>query len=402
VTDLAARGEVGLHFVFKVASRCNLNCSYCYVYNKADGTWRQQPTFMTNEVFDAAIERIRKHCLRSGQRAVTITFHGGEPCLAGPERFAEWCCRLREDLEDVGAIRLVVQTNGTLLDERWADVFHRYRVSVGVSVDGPKAVHDANRIDHRGHGSHDRVVKGIEALHDKGVPLSILCVIQPGHDGLEVHRHLVGLRPRAIDYLLPDFTHDSIGPVRRAYGPTPCADYLIPIFDDWWASWPSGVAIRFFLNIARLVLGGDSETDLFGNGPLRFVFVEADGSIEGLDVLRACRNGLAQTGLNVLTDDFASVAAMSELHRVAIFTGLPLPSGCRLCPEQETCAGGYLPHRYSSNNDFDNPSVWCADLLAVFNHVRERLGVPVDETQLRRGILKALAKEASTGTAAGG
>ena len=77
--------------------------------------------------------------------------------------------------------------------------------------------------------------------------------------------------------------------------------YALPIFDHWWASWPSRVTIRFFWSIARLVLGAESETDLFGNGPLRFVFVEADGSIEGLDVLRACRNGLAQTGLNVLT-----------------------------------------------------------------------------------------------------
>jgi uncharacterized protein len=391
--SVTSSDRVPLHFVLKVAARCNLNCSYCYVYNKGDTTWRDQPAFMADDVFDAAVLRIRRYCEHSGQGSVTVTFHGGEPCLLGPERFADCCLRLREGLGELVQVRLVVQTNGTFLNERWAEVFRDHRVDVGVSVDGPKWIHDAHRVDHGGRGSYDRIARGINILHHFAIPISILSVIQLGSNGLEAHRHLARLRPQAIDYLLPDFTHDSIAPVREAYGPTPCADYLVPIFDNWLDSWPSGVMIRLFWNIVRLVLGGESQVDLLGNGPLGFVFVETDGSIEGLDVLRVCRNGMAQTGLNVLVDDFSDIAARSPLHGATIFSSPLLPSGCRRCPERDTCAGGYLPHRYSALNGFDNPSVWCADLLALFGHVRRRLGVPFEETALRRRVLEELVNE---------
>ena len=66
-------------FIIKLASRCNLNCTYCYVYNKADTTWRGRPAHMSVETFQATIERMREHCLASGQRAVSVVFHGGEP-----------------------------------------------------------------------------------------------------------------------------------------------------------------------------------------------------------------------------------------------------------------------------------------------------------------------------------
>jgi uncharacterized protein len=82
------------------------------------------------------------------------------------------------------------------------------------------------------------------------------------------------------------------------------------------------------------------------------------------------------------------VARLSDLHRGAIFTGLPVPTGCRGCPELSTCAGGYLPHRWSAARGFDNPSVWCADLLKLFGHIRDRLGVRAEETEQRRRALR--------------
>jgi uncharacterized protein len=78
------------------------------------------------------------------------------------------------------------------------------------------------------------------------------------------------------------------------------------------------------------------------------------------------------------------MAQASELHRLAILEGMPLPQACKLCHERDTCSGGYLPHRYSDSRGFDNPSVWCADILKIFALIRTRLKVPVHETHRRR------------------
>lgn len=383
-----------LHITFKVASRCNLNCEYCYVYNKADQTWKVQPAFLSDEVVEAATRRLRWHCEQSGQHALRIVFHGGEPLLVGVERFDRWCRKIAGELSDIVDVRFAIQTNGTLVDDRWIEVFRRHQIVVGVSLDGPPDVNDRLRVDHHGRGTYDAVVRGIERLQAGGVPVSILSVIRLGADPLRVHRHLLSLGPAQIEYLFPDQTNDSIAAIRGIYGPTPCADFLIAVFDEWWTHGVMEVRIGPFVALARAILGGPCEVDFIGNNPLGYLFIEPDGSIEGLDVLRVCKSGLAQTGLNVLTNNFVDVAEKSPFHRSAVFTGMPLPTGCRMCPEAETCAGGYLPHRYSSVSGFDNPSAWCADLLRLFGHLRERLGVGGAETVWRRHALEDLSAQA--------
>jgi uncharacterized protein len=376
-----------LDFVLKVAARCNLNCSYCYVFNKGDDTWRERSRIMSDEVFAATIERIRRHCRASGQRSVGLTFHGGEPCLVGPQRFASWCGLAREILSDTARVRLAVQTNGTLLDDRWVATILAHDVRVSVSMDGPKHLHDAYRVNHRGGGSYDAVVRGLGLLREAGIPLRVLSVIQFGEDGLSIHRHFLELGVAAVDYLLPDFTHDTISLIRARYGPTPCADFLMPILEDWWHNGDLRVRVGLFWHMTELILGGSSRIDALGNRPFQVVFVETDGEIEGLDVLRVCGARLSRTGLNVADHDFAEIADASDLHRASIFKGIPTPGACHGCRELRTCGGGYLPHRHSRLRGFDNPSVWCEDLLCLFDRLRELLGVSVAQTALRRQLL---------------
>jgi len=374
--------------ILKVAARCNLNCTYCYEFNLADHRLARQPRVMSEEVFEATLERVRSHARTSGQGSVRFSFHGGEPCLLGLPRFDAWCTEAREQLSEL-TVRFSMQTNGTLLDEDWIEVLNRHEVDVGVSLDGPKAVNDAARIDHAGKGSYDNVVRGLQLLQEGGVRHGVLCVIPLGRDPLSVHHHFLNIGCRSLSYLYPDFTHDTFGDIRERFGPTPCADFLIPIFDDWWGSSSLDVRIRNFWEMARLILGGPSHIDALGNIPLRFVVVNPSGDVEGLDVLKACGEGVTQTGLNVLRDDFVEMATASPVHYQMIFQGAPLPSGCRGCSEETTCAGGYHPHRYSAVAGFDNRSVWCADLLKLFRHMRRRLEVTPGETRRLRDELLA-------------
>jgi uncharacterized protein len=375
--------------ILKVASRCNLNCSYCYVYNMADSTWKGRPALMTEDVFEAALERILHQCRVTGQDRFRIAFHGGEPCLMGAGAFDRWCNRARTVLGDIVQLHFLMQTNGTLLDSQWIDALRRHRVSVGISMDGPKEVHDAARIDHRQEGSYSQVERGLKLLQDGGVSYGVGCVIPLGADPLEVHHHFVRLRCNQITYLMPHYTHDTIAPIRRRFGPTPCADFLLPIFDDWWFEGTMDVQVNDLKNVARVIMGGSSYNEAIGNDPPHYVFIEADGEMEGLDNLRACSDGLSKIKLNVRQSDFFALARTETMHSTAIFEGMPLAQACRNCVEGETCAGGHLAHRYSNARGFDNPSVWCADLLKIFAHLRNRLNVSVEETRERRRALAA-------------
>jgi uncharacterized protein len=369
---------------FKVAARCNLSCSYCYVFHKGDATWRDRPARMSQEVFDAGIARLREACVRTGRDRVSVTLHGGEPTLIGPARARAFFAAARDGLAGVAEVRLAIQTNATRLTREWVELFDEHRVDVGVSMDGPAAVHDRERVDHGGRGSHRAVVRGLDLLREGGVPFAVLCVVNLEADPLEVHEHLCGLGPARISYLMPHATHDDIAGVRARHGATPCLDWLGPVLDHWWEHGTLRTAVQPFTSMARLILGGASDLDLFGGAPLGFCFVETDGAIEGLDVLRICEDGFAGTRHTVLTDGFAAFAADEGPQAETVFRGRPLPAGCGGCPEAATCAGGYVPHRYRRGAGLDRPSAWCADLLGLFARLRALLGVDHRETAARR------------------
>ena len=374
--------------ILKVAGRCNLNCSYCYEFNLADHGLKQGPRFMSDAVFTATLHRLKDAAESQGQTRVGLSFHGGEPCLIGWRKFAAWCEQARSHMRPLD-LRISIQTNGTLLSPEWAKVFLDNDVDVGVSIDGTPDVHDRARVNHVGKGSYAAVRRGIELMIAENVRFGVLNVIPLGADPIVIHRHLVDdLGCRSINYLMPDVTHETVKPLHSEFGPTPCADFLIPIFDDWWFNSTLNIRIRIFWEMARLILGGKSHLDAFGNIPLGFVVVNPAGDIQGLDVLKACGDGIVDTGLNALTDDFGRLRAASPLHAQMIFDGPPLPDGCRGCPEQFTCSGGYHPHRYSPQRQFNNPSAWCADLLKIFAHMRHRLEVDPAETSRLRDELE--------------
>ncbi len=390
---MSSHSEQSLQFVLKVSARCNLNCTYCYVFNKADQSWKSRSALMGDAVFDAAIGRIRRHCIASGQSIVRLMFHGGEPLLVGPRRFRGWLDRIAAELDGIVKVRLAIQTNATLIDDEWARLFAERAVEVGVSLDGPQAVNDRFRIDHAGRGSYLNVVRGIETLRRHGAAFSLLSVIQPGADGAAIYRHFRGMSPGTINFLFPDHNHDDIAAVRARHGDAPIFDFLRPVIDAWILDCGTGPEVPLLRNMCRLIMGGESRSDMFGNSALGFVFVEVDGEIEGLDVLRLDGEGVSACGANVLANDFSAIAQLSDFHDRAIFRGLPLPGGCMDCPERRTCAGGYLPHRYSAARGFDNPSAWCTDIQLLFSYLRRLLDVDVEETEMRRSLLVEMAEE---------
>jgi len=363
--------------ILKLAALCNLNCSYCYVYNHEDKSFRSRPKFISDTVFEHALKSISDYCNRREQHGMAITFHGGEPTLIGAGRFDFLAGRARDVLGE--QLRgLSMQTNATLIDDAWIDVFRRHEVQVGVSMDGSGPVHDLLRVHHAGRGSYREAAAGLARLQESGLDPAILCVINPALSGLEAFRHFRSLGIQWMNFLLPDATHDSKQRLYGHLGPTPVADYLIPIFDDWFDRDDPEVKILLFTDLLRLLMGGEPETEAFGNAPMSYVVIETDGSIEALDALRVCDENIACSGLNVLRNGLDDRRLGRPLAYQAIHEGFALAAECDRCRERDICGGGYLPHRYRRANGFDNPSVWCADILKLLGHIRRRLEQAAD------------------------
>lgn len=355
--------------ILKLASPCNLNCSYCYVYHHEDQSYRNRPRLMSEQIFEATLCRVKEYCRRRGPHRVSFVFHGGEPTLMPVEQFDRLVGQARATLgPHLG--RLVIQTNATLIDDEWVRVLRRHEVSVGVSLDGPPHVHDAMRVDHANRGSYARTMRGIHTLQRGGVTPKILCVVNPGHSGVEVYRHFRREGISWMNFLLPDVSRDNKERLYGRWGETPVADYLIPIFDQWFAEDDPKVIVALFWELLQSLMGGPSSSDCFGNPLMSYLIVETDGSLEALDALRVCAEDMPASGLNVLTDGLDELSKGAPLVHRAVHEGFKLCSTCKRCEFATVCGGGYLPHRYARVNGFDNPSAWCADILALLRHMQ--------------------------------
>jgi uncharacterized protein len=122
-------------FIVKIHSRCDLSCDYCYMYEMADQSWRDQPRRMSGETAEWTARRIGEHAQAHGLAEVALILHGGEPLLAGRELIA---CIVRDTRAAVGPgvrVDIGIQTNAVGLDAAYLKLFGELGIRVGVSLD---------------------------------------------------------------------------------------------------------------------------------------------------------------------------------------------------------------------------------------------------------------------------
>ena len=268
---------------------------------------------------------------------------------------------------------LRIHTNGVLLNERFCALFAEHQVKVGISIDGDRAANDRHRRYTDGRSSYDQVIRAIGLLNSgrfRDLYAGLLCTIDVANDPLVVYESLMDLRPPRIDFLLPHATWDH-PPARAAAPDAEYAQWLIAIFDRWLADGcPS--RIRTFDSILSTLRGGESYTEALGLDPAGLVVIETDGSYEQVDSLKAAFDGAPETGTDVFRHSLDTVAAHPGIQaRQQGAAGLC--QTCQQCPVLASCGGGLYPHRYRTGNGFDNPSVYCTDLLALISHISSRL-----------------------------
>ncbi|MDX3453400.1 radical SAM/SPASM protein FxsB, inactivated metallohydrolase extension form [Streptomyces sp. ME02-8801-2C] len=359
--------------VLKVHSRCDLACDHCYVYEHADQGWKSRPVVISEEALTRTAQRFASYAEAHKLPSVTIILHGGEPLLCGPTRLGQICAELTRTLAPVTTLDLQIHTNGIQLSPRHLDVFAEFGVRVGISLDGDRAANDRHRLDRRGRSSYDRVLRGIDLLRSPAYRHlfgGLLCTVDVANDPVAVHESLTALDPPRIDYLLPHSTWEH-PPPNPSGSPTPYADWLLAVF-DLWEEQGRRIPVRTFESVLSTLRGGPSLTEAMGLAPSDLAVIETDGTFEQADSLRTAFDGAASTGYDVFRHGFEEFARHEGV--VARQRGLAgVSEACRSCPVVDSCGGGLYAHRYSVEREFDNPSVFCADLRALVDGIAERV-----------------------------
>jgi len=358
-------------FLVKVASRCNLDCDYCYVYHHADQSWRTMPRLLSDAHRDAFAERLAEYASAVGLHRVAVIFHGGEPLLAGVGRLVNFARKVRAAAPDV-EVDFGLQTNGLLLTDAVLDELEAEAISVSLSMDGPREAHNLHRTTRKGRSSFDKVEAALERLKRRpAVFAGVIAVIDTSVPPQQLLSFFADHEVPKLDFLLPDSHHDRQPPGRDA-NPALYERWLIEAFDTWLDRYPQ-LPVRTFEALLDVAAGLPSGTDAFGFGDVSLLSVETDGTWHDLDVLKVAGEGatrLVGSVMDTPVERLASSTAIATHRRLLTKSGLS--DVCRACDVVDVCGGGSVPHRHRAGG-FDNPTVYCGEMKALIRHVRTRL-----------------------------
>ncbi len=244
-------------------ARCNLRCDYCFFLEKSE-LYPGSDFRMTDEVMESFV---RQTIAAQQVPFVTLAWQGGEPTLMGLDFFRRALETERDALPDGWAVERTIQTNGTLLDDEWAAFLAQNEILVGLSLDGPRDLHDAYRHDGTGHSVFDRVEAAARLLQKHGAEFNVLCTINAANASrpLDVYRYfrdelgarylqfipIVEVATPPADGLAGTVTERSVPPL--AYG-----EFLSAIFDEWVRNDVGEMFVQFFDGVLAAYLRGYS------------------------------------------------------------------------------------------------------------------------------------------------
>lgn len=360
--------------LIKVASRCNINCSYCYVYHLGDDNWSRLDKLISPSTIRSIVSSIEE--LKNLQeRKFSTVLHGGEPLMLGTSHLMEFLSDLRNVLPIDYPIS--IQTNGILITSEILEVCSRFHVSIAVSIDGPKRVNDRGRLDHKNRSTFDRVLNGIELLkaHEDSNFLfaGLLAVIDPDTDPSEVYRFFKEIDAPSVDFLYKDGNHSRLPLGKSSLDSIEYGTWMVRLLDIYLGD-TSPTPIRVLDDMIKLLIGGGATKEGIGLSDFGILILDTDGSITKNDTLKSAYKGADRFNSKwkageIELKDVLSSQEYLQYHNLQ----KPTASECHKCPELNICGGGMTAHRWKDGNSYNNPTVYCADQLYLINAIRNRL-----------------------------
>jgi uncharacterized protein len=329
-----------------VGALCNLDCTYCYYLRKKD----LYPSATSFRMSEALLESyIVQHIEACPKETIFFAWHGGEPTLLGIDYFRRILDLQRRHRPPGREILNGIQTNGTLIDEEWCRFFAAERFYVGVSIDGPRELHDGQRVSKNGEYTHKQAVRAFKLLKKYGVGCDVLCVVHSRNvrQPVAVYRFFKEMGVRFLQFL-PLVRRDAESGVSTET--VPADDYgkfLCAIFQEWIRNDVGRVVIQNFEEAMRPYLGKEHALCVFRRTCGDVVVVEHNGDFYTCDhfVDPAHRIGnIRQTSLVELLES----PALRDFGRQKRDG---LPRYCRACEFLKLCNGGCQKDRFITTPD---------------------------------------------------
>lgn len=360
--------------LLKVASRCNLDCTYCYVYHLGDDGWRNNPKYLDKETIDAIVASFAQ-LYEFQKKSFAVVLYGGEPFLLPRNRLEYLLLSIRKVLPDYTSIS--IQTNGTIISSELIELLTAYKVSFSISLDGNKAIHDKNRIFHSGRGSFDEIYHNLQWIMQNEPARKCfsgcLAVIDPKSDAKEVYRFFKSLNVPSLNFLLRDGNFDRLPYGKKDFHSTEYGEWLAQLWECYFSD-PNPVPIALFDNYIKLMLGGFSSKEGSGTEESGILIIDTNGDITKNDTLKSTENGADKFAgaWNVKNHNLIDLLCSNEYADYQE-SQKPHSPVCRQCRYLDICGGGMPLYRWSKTNGLNNPSVFCSDHRYIINTISNSL-----------------------------
>lgn len=370
--------------ILKIVERCNINCSYCYVFNLGNDVWMKHPKYITLETIEQVCHFLKQGCIDMKLEELTIEYHGGEPLMFNRTKFSQMCETIKSELSPYVKISFAMQTNAMLLNDAWINIICQYKIGIGISLDGPPMYHDKYRVDHRGKGTYERVVEGLRLLRDSVAynqfsAVGILCVINPEHDAKVILQHFVeDLKMTNIDFILPDYNYSSPPPFTNEQLST----FLKDLLSEWLKYDDPGITVRILSTYLNL-FSKKMTLSLFPNDEIitiPAVTISSAGTLGPADQLHITLTEQELSQYDIHNISLKSYLA-GDTYIKNIISSSSLPKACYDCYWKNVCGGGKLQNRYhSESRSYDQPTIYCSALKIFFAEMAKTMverGYPI-------------------------
>ncbi|HOJ11245.1 MAG TPA: anaerobic sulfatase maturase [Clostridiales bacterium] len=351
------------------SSSCNLRCKYCFYHSIAENRSIASYGMMNIETAELLIRKSFDYA----ENMCTFAFQGGEPTLAGLEFYKSFVELVNKYNTKKIGVHFAIQTNGTLIDEQWADFLFKNNFLVGLSLDGPKEINDVNRVNHTLDGTFSKIMNTVNIFNKYGVQYNILSVV---NNSVARHTNKVYNFFKKYNFKYLQFIQclDPLDekPGGHSYSLTPLmySNFLKGLFDLWYNDITKGeiVSIRYFDNLVGMMMGHPPETcGMMGRCQCYFV-IEADGGVYPCDFYVTDQWKLG----NIKENDFHELLNTDTGKRF-IEVSMHVDDKCKECKWFNFCRGGCRRTREPFSDGLPVLNYYCESYYNFFEYAGERL-----------------------------